>query len=76
MWPTAILTYCSTHLNDPKCNSSSSPAEIIAIAVVAVIVALVVFDIVWKFSRRSRGPLMRLLAAIVSRLTGDGARRR
>jgi hypothetical protein len=34
------------------------------------IVALVIFDITWKFSRGSRGPLTRLLAAIVARLTG------
>jgi hypothetical protein len=40
--------YCSAHPSASRCSPNSFPAELIGILIVAVIVALVVFNWMWK----------------------------
>jgi hypothetical protein len=61
--------YCATHPGVSSCSPNNLGAEIIAILIVALIVALAVFNWWWKRGNPdSTAPMMRLFLAVARRL--------
>ena len=64
----AVSAYCANNQNASNCTPDNIGAEIIAIAIVAVIVALAIFNWWWKRGNPdSDGPVVRIFLAIVRR---------
>jgi hypothetical protein len=59
----AVSDYCVNHPNASSCNINSFSSELLAIMIAAVIVALIIFDVAWKFRFGARGPISRAFLA-------------
>jgi hypothetical protein len=65
----AVGAYCANHPNASTCSPNNIGAEIIAILIVALIVALGVFNWWWRRGNPdSIGPIMRAVLTITRRL--------
>jgi hypothetical protein len=62
----AASAYCNDHPNASSCNLNSFQGDIGAIVIVAIIVALIVFEVAWKFQRGTSGPVARAFLAAMS----------
>ena len=70
----AITDYCASHPNSQasSCNLNNTSGDILALVIVGLIVALAIFDVLWKLRFGSRGPIARVLfvcIALITRLT-------
>jgi hypothetical protein len=62
--------YCGSHPNaGGNCSSNGLTSEVFAILVVAAIVALALFDLVWKLRFGTKGPVARLINAVIAAVT-------
>jgi hypothetical protein len=65
----AVGAYCANHPDASTCSPNNIGAEIIAIVIVALILALGVFNWWWKRGNPdSTGPIMRAFLAVTRRL--------
>jgi hypothetical protein len=58
------------------CSINSPTSDVFAIVIVALIVGLILFEVLWKVTSGTSGPLSRIMIAVAIRLSRLGNRSR
>ena len=61
---------CGVSSKAYNCNDNSSSFAVVGYLIVALIIAMAIFDVVWHFRSGDRGPISRAVIRIARALTG------
>ena len=70
----AVGSYCATHVNASQCQVTSTQYAVVGYLIVALIVVLAIFELVWKFRTGNTGPISRAVLRVAGSVSGGDRR--